>query len=335
MQTRFQSNVVYPVRQQVKKEIEFPEDAGAVQNSLHDVVGKDGVLMISLSKESPRFRSSSSKLAQVGIKTTFFPGVDGRDPKIPQADLDVAIIWPDPAPPWYHHKAGSEGVRRIQALAESHRRALLSAQQRRMNWTAILEDDAIPSWGEGRPVEWSEAFKAAWALLPANGLFVRLSYCHLRSWPLNQTPYEAGLHLWTYADGGQFRLTRWMAWKGKYQPGGCTTAYMVHKDIIPEMLSTFPCRAPIDACWNKYFTTNTRGYDFLFNIETHVSPAMAFEEASKGKINVFAAQFGVLKQDWDTFSDGTTKAAWDESLREEAKEPTALLKIDFLKESMH
>lgn len=288
--------------------------------------------MISLSKESSRFRSSASKLADIGVHPTFFAGIDGRNPNISEAALEMAVKWPDPAPSWYGHKAGSISVRLIQALAESHRRALLAAQRRGPNWTAILEDDAVPSSGTGlSPVEWSEAFKAVWALLPPSAQLVRLGYCQLRNWPLEEYPYKAGMTLTTYADGGQFRLTRWMGWKGQYQPGGCTTAYMVHKDIIPEMLTTFPCPSPIDACWNRYFTKNSRGWDFLYNIDTHASPNQAFQEASKGVVNKFAAQFGVLKQDWNAFPDGTTRTAVQESARERSAQGASLLNLDFLK----
>jgi len=267
--------------------------------------------MISLASETYRFESSSSKLKAVGIYPTLFHGTDGRDWNVSQAYLDKAIAWDSTA---RQDKPGSKHARVVQALADSHRRALIAAQHRNYTWTAILEDDAIPI-DEGMLPNWPDNFERIWEMLPKAARFVRLGYCN----PGPRPDYTVQ----TFVEGQPFRITNWLGYlidkpgnPARYFPGLCTTAYMVHKEFIPEVLKLFPCPASIDRCYLKFFDTtwegqagglDGKGVEFLFNIETNKPVEKAYED-SKGLIfGVGVRQFGVLKQDWEALPNGTTQ----------------------------
>jgi hypothetical protein len=120
-----------------------------------------------------------------------------------------------------------------------------------------------------------------------------LGYCWLSP--------QAGFQRKKVRDEGEFMLTTWTGYNGAYQPGACTTAYMVHKDVIPEMLSFFPCRDTLDVCWYKAFSdrvTRNNGEGMIVNIEPHVFTHKAWTGANQGRPLL---QFGILLQDWETF----------------------------------
>lgn len=294
------------------------------KRGLHRVVGKDGVLMISLPDDTDRAENSRAKLAEIGIHPKLFWGTDGRNRKTSQAAMDRGIDWAHATSDVIeHYKPGSVHARSVAGLADSHRGAIVEASQRNETWTAIMEDDAVPADERMDRPKFFEAFESAWAKIPSHARLVRLGYCQLRYWnDPEQAPSLAGLELDTYADGGKFRFTRWMGLSGHYQAGGCTTAYMVHRDMIPELLSLFPCPCTLDCCFNNLFNKNTdgegshgkstKGLGFLVNLEPHISVDMAFENAKLTKGYEFVAQFGILKQDWDTYPDGTTKKSFTE-----------------------
>jgi len=207
---------------------------GSELSALHDVVGRDGVLMIHLERGNRR-NATNPRLHEVGIYPTISPA------------LDVQLASPDTLRQGclLHDKPGTSlscGVPHIrggkvgsgcfltveQAIADSHRQALLTAQTRNSTWTAILEDDAVPV----DPTAFNSNFKQAWAQIPPETGFVRLGWCEFK--------YREQSINFTF---GSFLLV------SGYQTGGCTHAYMVRHDFVPTMLGLFPCCSALDACF--------------------------------------------------------------------------------------
>jgi hypothetical protein len=261
--------------------------------------------MISLSRHREKFTHASSKLSQVGINPTMFEGTDGKDDKVPQAQLDSACsnncaVGPDSHP------------RSFQGLIDSHRRALEAAQKRDSEWTAIFEDDAVPYLEPGvdTPASWMSAFDAVWQLLPPQAEFVRLGRCFAKPWWAGGEVFKTT----TYADGGHFTVTQWTGINGQYDVGGCTHAYVVKKSFIPKMLSVFPCNCAWDCCLKGKLFSKEDKQGPLFNIETKMPPQKLVKEAADmwGTDSSFYSsiiQFGVLKQDWSAFPNGVTRDA--------------------------
>lgn len=217
--------------------------------SLHDVVGHDGVLVISLLRKPERFDHSSALLQQAGIWPTEFPAVDAMC--LQSEELEKACYLgtdqePDPQTCSDKHGRGCNNVE--QAIAESHRRALQRALQRSSPWTAILEEDTVPV----RPERWSTAFKKAWERVPEGVKIVRLSWCNF---PGDHEGFNMAQD--TFADAGDFLLANWTGYEDassrEYNAGGCTGGYMVHRSIIPELLNLFPCCCAWDCCLEKDF----------------------------------------------------------------------------------
>jgi len=217
-------------------------------SSLHEVVGPDGVLVIHLERAD---RKEYKKLIEVGIQPTLFPAVDGR--KAASDELDKACILhnhekPDPTCTGFDRQPGGNrgegcGDPVQQAIAESHRQAILAAQARNSTWTAILEDDVVPLNAE----HFNEHFRAIWKQIPENVGFVRLGWC---TFPTPGAEIEQSI----YSTQGNFMIVDKLSQNnGKegmwYHTGGCTTAYMIHRDIIPAVLRIFPCCAALDACY--------------------------------------------------------------------------------------
>jgi hypothetical protein len=179
---------------------------------------------------------------------------------------------------------------------------------------------------EGDQIKWMQEFEAAWALLPPTARYVRLGWCGVAR-NSSIPPSHAGIELITYAQvkGNQFRLTQNFTGdfhRGWYDPGGCTHAYAVHKKIIPQLLSYFPCNCALDCClsWRFFTTPNTERITqnpVMYNMDTQLSPDEAwrnsvelakalFKKTGQARMYLGVLQFGVFQQDWITFPDGTT-----------------------------
>merc|ERR1719221_320452 len=88
--------------------------------------------------------------------------------------------------------------------------------------------------------------------------------------------------------------------KAHYYTGGCTSGYMVHRSILPELLGIFPCCCPIDCCMERQlFYTPTkpervdgiyRGQQIMINLDAWDSAQDSFNYAS-------FTQGGILVQD--------------------------------------
>lgn len=262
--------------------------------SLHDVVGQDGVLVISLLRKQNRFEHSLGKLKDADIWPTEFPAADAEC--VSEEELRQGCI----------HEGSGDGEDACQgrtgtgctstneqAVAESHRRALAAAMEREREWTAILEDDVVPV----RPEIWNAAFHEAWKQVPDHVKLVRLSWCHFP----NEVAW-ANLSHDSYGEVGDFLLSDWTGYSwdtGRhYNPGLCTSAYMVHRDIIPEMLQLFPCCSAVDSCYLYDFfvkgwdTGTPRGVEVMMHLDAQGSMDFA-----KGFQMTDMAQGGVLVQD--------------------------------------
>mmetsp|Transcript_153055 Transcript_153055/g.285177 ORF Transcript_153055/g.285177 Transcript_153055/m.285177 type:complete len:359 (-) Transcript_153055:110-1186(-) len=271
----------------------FVAPRGPAQASgLHRVVGPDGVLMISLARQPERFAQSSARLVDVGIHATLLQAVDKQDPSVSDEFLNSTCPTCE--------------TRGLKALIRSHQLALMAAQKRtHSEWTAILEDDVVPAIPDGG-LSWSEAFDAAWDLLPSDALFVRLGFCIPVWWQGTRKPSEMGLHIQTYADAGRFRLSNWLAIDDRYFPGGCTHAYMVHRSVIPLLLSILPCPCSWDCCLMDKLFIDWQG-KHLMNIVTQETPDEAYEESKQhpGFLSR-VMQWGVLQQDFASQIPKTT-----------------------------
>lgn len=224
--------------------------------SLHDVVGRDGVLVISLLRKPERFERSAKLLKKAGIWATEYPAADNYC--VQKKELDrVCPLHEDEehvqqicGDDWLAKGKHGTGCKHTveQAIAESHRRALAAAQKRSSAWTAILEEDVVPV----RPSRWDAAFRKAWKRVPRGIKMVRLSWCNF---PGDHPGYTMGMD--TFADIGDFALANWTGYHpvepgnldGRvYNAGGCTGGYMVHRSIIPEIMKLFPCCCALDCC---------------------------------------------------------------------------------------
>lgn len=247
---------------------------------LHDLVGRDGVKVISLDRKPERFEYSASALAQGGVFATSFSGTDYMN----ATDERLAL-------------GSSSNLMWNQAVADSHRRALIAASFRRVAWTLILEDDVALI----DPPRWNDAFIAAWNKIMEKApdtKIVRMSWC------MKVPPDKDTNEL--FADAGEFILTKWTAVDKKpYFIGQCTGGYMVHQDIVPEMIKLFPCSGAVDNCYLEWLDENLedgqpRGMHIMVNLA--VKDDRNKTAAASGYDH---GQHGILYQDRDAVA--TTK----------------------------
>jgi hypothetical protein len=261
-----------------------------LKSSVHDVVGPDGVLMISLERDSSRFEFSEDHLGIAGIRPTKLLATDGKCASDDSLQMGCASQNRQNAE-WCSKLqktgTGCQG-KAEQAIADSHRRALLAAHDREYNWTMILEDDSVLV----RPHRWDKAFKKAWSQIPPGTEIVRLSWCL----PGN----SSSIFQPAYIDAGEFKLIKWHGYTTGYRAGGCTTAYMVHRNIIPEMLSIFPCCCPVDCClendlYNRvqgHSRSETRGMTIMLSMDGWGSQEYIAEHAR----SQWGVHYGVVMQ---------------------------------------
>jgi len=267
------------------------------RSSLHDIVGPDGVLMISLDRASARFAQSALLLSQVGIHVERFGATDDST-ATPQelaegcmknTSTDVKTFCLDRA------GQGCLGDTE-QAIALSHRRALEWAKKRDENWTAIFEDDAVPA-----PLEdWEGVFRDAWARVPERVKLVRLGWCYWErpnwKYPVFEVPFgesKTSVLVEQWKSHGETR----------YDPGGCTTAYMVHKDILDDLLGLFPSCSAVDLTYDWDYlrrvdpiTQKPKGLDVMMSLDTHSEPLLYGEGEDELEIH------GLILQDRTSFA---------------------------------
>jgi len=182
------------------------------------------------------------KFRSVGINILPFDATDGRTAN--KSDIAAGCVTKDLVPSGRCQTSGCGDMMQA-ALTDSHRRALERALQRvGSNWTAIFEDDAIPVELPG--VDWDLEFRRAWQQLPPTARIIRLHWSdNFGAVPRLPKPTENwGKFQWVQV-GSEWDVSGF---------GGCLTAYMVHKEFLPEMLKVFPCCGISDACyaWDIY-----------------------------------------------------------------------------------
>lgn len=227
-------------------------------SSFGDVVGERGTYVIS-AETSPRAAHTKAALLNAGVVTTAVPATDAALAR-PEALAEACI--PSRQLTGSVHKNGmchgltkrpggkfGDGCHSAteQAIASSHRNALLRAKARSANappWTAILEDDVVPV----DPVTWNDNFRKAWQHVPSSAKVVRLGWCNLNG---NISIDEYAKHNETEFVFVEDMILASGQRRGKYYTGGCTNAYMVHRDAIDEVLSIFPCCCPLDCCMER------------------------------------------------------------------------------------
>jgi len=250
--------------------------------NIHNVVGKDGVLQIRLDG-STRYKYSADALQSAGIVPSHFPGTDAKTATSHQ--LDTACYPNTDKETLIRCKrkevnlgaeiglASLPGCRSKteQAITDSHKQALEYAYGRDdAEWTAIVEDDVVPLHAG----LFDDSFAEAWAKLPSEIKMVRLSWCTFEQ--------DLGsIRKKTFINAGNFRLVKWMSWEdggsnSHYYTGGCTTGYIVHQSLLPELLSIFPCCCPIDCCLERQLFyapprehngATFRGEEILMNLD--------------------------------------------------------------------
>lgn len=262
----------------------------SIGSSLHDLVGPDGVLMLALERDSSRFDFSAKRLGPAGIHPSKFLATDGTCAS--QETLNMGCVSQTAATrDWCIRSEKTGGGCRSkaeQAIADTHRRALLAALDRDHDWTLILEDDAVLV----RPERWDQSFKRAWQKVPPETQIVRLSWCL----PGNVSTIIQPTHV----DAGDFKLIKWAGYSTGYRAGGCTPAYLVHRDVIPEMLSVFPCCCAVDCClendlYNRLepdSKTDTRGMTIMMSMDGWGSQ----EYIAKHEKSSWGVHYGIMMQ---------------------------------------
>lgn len=269
-----------------------PNSEDVQNSSLHSVVGPDGVYMISRLRDAARFNFSMERLREASIYPSKFLATDGTCASDPALNKGCARQSDDTTAQWCEslHKTGSGcGSHAEQAIADSHRRALVAASERKYNWTLILEDDAVLV----RPKRWNQAFKRAWEKVPPETKIVRFSWCMAGNTSVVMQP--------TYADAGDFRLIQWTGYATGYRAGGCTSGYMVHRDIIPQMVGLFPCCCAVDCCYENDLynrviegSADTKGMTIMMSMDSWGSDEYIVNVGNG--YNYWGPQFGVMFQ---------------------------------------
>jgi len=267
------------------------------RSSLHDIVGPDGVLMISLDGASARFAQSALLLAQVGIHVERFGAADASTATTEELAEGCMKNTSTDVKNFCLDRAGQGCLGDTeQAIALSHRKALEWAKKRDENWTAIFEDDAVPA-----PLEdWEGVFRDAWARVPERVKLVRLGWCYWErpnwKYPVFEVPFgesKTSVLVEQWKSHGETR----------YDPGGCTTAYMVHKDILDDLLGLFPSCSAVDLTYDWDYlrrvdptTQKAKGLDVMMSLDTKTEPLMYEKEEDELEIH------GLILQDRTSFA---------------------------------
>mmetsp|Transcript_61331 Transcript_61331/g.109287 ORF Transcript_61331/g.109287 Transcript_61331/m.109287 type:complete len:777 (-) Transcript_61331:67-2397(-) len=245
-------------------------------NALHEVVGPDGVLLIASPGRREQSAHARRKLDAVSINATLLFATDESTASSEELEHGCAL---DSTPGVKDscssaHKTGYGCASKAeQAIATSHLRALQEAKKRNRDWTAILEDSAVPV-----PVDnWSAIFRKAWQKVPPRTQMVRLGWCQI-----DTMDYQDPVIHHVHSNVSGAILTQRIGFgkfSGKpfvYEPGGCSTAYMVHRDILEDLISLFPCCGGVDACYKWDFlkqvnpkTGVERGLEIMMNIDSN------------------------------------------------------------------
>jgi hypothetical protein len=199
-------------------------------SSFHDIVGQDGVYMISVNCRTERFDFAAQRLKEVGITPIFFSATESTASWEQLAQgCEPQGVSDGQCTGGYKPGWGCETAVE-QAIADSHRRAIEAATGRNAEWTAILEDDSVPAMAEDGL--WTDRLMKVWSEVPAEVEVVRLGWCAM------EDPY----HRWE-ADSNNFVIA------DTPDAGGCTHAYVVRQSALPKLSAFFPCCCAVDCCF--------------------------------------------------------------------------------------
>jgi hypothetical protein len=257
--------------------------------SLHDIVGEDGVLVLSMQESTHRFRAAQNALGLVNVQPILFPAISFNESS--REELELGCRAQNEATRQICAKKGKAGegcaTKAEQAIAVSHKYALEQAARRTHNWTAVFEDDVAPLFVHRDT--WREGLRKAWLTIPNEAKIVRLGWCE----GTPETVEVIGVA--SHVPSEPFAAY--------HSPsGGCTHAYVVHKSIIPELLGLFPCCCPLDCCWElDYFdrpdpSGRLRSKSVLIDIDIDGSADRNYQQSGQ------AGWFGIATQNRREFS---------------------------------
>mmetsp|Transcript_145662 Transcript_145662/g.271241 ORF Transcript_145662/g.271241 Transcript_145662/m.271241 type:complete len:337 (+) Transcript_145662:67-1077(+) len=290
-------------------------DPDAKYGYIHEIIGKDGALLISLLRSPDRFDYSSAKLKEAGIIANQFPAADGYCDS--EEDIERGCFLngdqakndaiKDQCKAKQGWGWGCDGMPTA-ACAESHHRALQVAQHRKHNWTLIMEDDAVPL----EPAAWQENFKEAWQKVPGWAKLVRLGWC---TFPVDVNlpllPVQPRNVPEIMEETGKFKLIRQITTGShpgqigtppppKYDAGLCTTAYMIHREAVTDMLGVFPCCCGMDCCMGQSLINlpmEPGGQTWGFKRMVSIDMSNSTESTIGWNKHPYMYQYGALVQD--------------------------------------
>jgi len=246
-----------------------PQQITRSRSALHDVVGEDGVKVITLKRMPERFYHSAQFLQRAGIQPKMHEATDAQTSNMtpdslshvctPQSEKATksANITKNSSFQCGRENASGKGCSFVeQSIADSYYRALVEAKNREQDWTAIMEDDVIPVQMDG----WDRNFKLAWEALPPSARLVRLTWCGVRDWIWYERVFNS--------TAGKFYILKYMGDNSQhYLAGGCFAAFIVHRNVIPQMLNVFPCCMQIDTCFERDLFDAGFGMKYMYYMD--------------------------------------------------------------------
>lgn len=340
---------------------QVPVDQKTPVSSIHDIIGIDGALVLTLERFPERFRYAAGKLSEAGIIATPFPAADGLNDA--EEELTRGCFHVDNPDTNLTYQAALEdqmfakiysggfgcGTRNDAACTESHHRALEAAQYRQSDWTLIMEDDAIPV----EPANFATSFRDVWPKVPKSAKFVRLGWCTFPAGgstggnpkvvpKVSQESETSGTFtvikdFAVHADADDIQLLN----EKNYDAGLCATAYMVHRSVIREVLGIFPCICLIDCClsdtlFDRPVGANGETWGQLNMVSIDIADSAGVEISKGWNRHPDMLQFGPLVQDNREIpasrlllsqSNNASMTAWQKDMLDTAAEIKALMYV--------
>lgn len=296
-----------------------PADPTASYGYIHEIIGKDGALLLALRRNPKRVAYSAEKLKEAGIIATKIPAADGSCEAEEDLTRGCGYVWnnmvnetgKNDLMDTYSAKMswgwGCSTLARV-GCTESHHRAMELAVYRQSDWTLIMEDDVVPV----DPANFDASFRAVWPKIPTWAKLVRLGFCGFNT--DNFTTMSAGIQ-YSYLPGdeneGSFRIVHGITITGKdwlrtnthkYDAGMCMSAYMVHRSALPDMLGMFPCSCLIDCCFtgglfNKPAGPNGEAWGELNMVTIDINLSAGAHLSKNWHQHKAMVQYGPLVQD--------------------------------------
>lgn len=221
--------------------------------SLHQVVGQDGVLLLTSATKTQGEQHALQDTLQALRKASIepLPMWAGASQTPGTLQLSCPLQTNSGTANWCQAmgKVGQPGCADAaeQGRVDAHRQAWLAAINRApktwSHWTAILEDTVRPV----DPDSFNSNFEKAWARVPKTAKLVRLQYCSDQDDDANfSTVWQD-----TTVRGASVLNARWWtdtAGDRHYFAGDCMAGYLVHRTLLKELLGMFPCCCALECC---------------------------------------------------------------------------------------